>query len=613
MKKFIKNFFYLLKKTRIKVYEWIFKINPRVLNISYILISFFSFFGGLLAIFFVGNLYTPTVAQNLIPYINFICWSISILYFIQIILLILPGGRRFSLINLLIKIIFILTLNYFVYFIPDFISNYLNELSYIYYYKLFLIFIVFLRTISHWIENIYRFTKQHPAKIFILSFIFIIIIGSFLLLLPAATYEDIKYEDSLFITVSAVCVTGLSTLNIATTFTWLGKLIILILIQIGGLGIMTITSFLALSFTRSDLSLKEQQGLGFSIGASTYKEVLKNLYAVILITLFFESIGAILIYFSTPAGEFNTISQHVFFAIFHAIAAFCNAGFSNVDGGMMNSVFVGNYLSIFTIGGLIIFGGLGFFVINSFVNNFFLYIKNFFRKIFNKSKIIRPKIVNINNIIVVRTTIILLVIGMAVILILEANKGLASYNWFDKIVQAFFCSVTPRTAGFNTLDFAIFSPATVMFIIILMWIGASPGSTGGGIKTTSLALAFLNARSLGKNQEKIIFKKRSIGNSSIQKAFVIIVFSLLTIFIGTILVCAFDPHLGFMNIMFEVFSAFGTVGLTLGITPSLSLASKIVIITEMFIGRMQFIILFLAIIRKAKQRLIKYPEIDVNL
>ncbi|HQD33933.1 MAG TPA: potassium transporter TrkG [Bacteroidales bacterium] len=613
MKKFIKNFFYLLKKTRIKVYEWIFKINPKVLNLSYILISFFSFFGGLLTIFFIGNLYTPTVAQNLIPYINFICWSISIVYLIQIILLILPGGKRFSWINLSIKIIFILTLNYFVYYIPDFISSYLDELSYIYYYKLFLIFIVFLRTISHWIENIYHITKQHPAKIFILSFIFIIIIGSFLLLLPAASYEDIKYEDSLFISVSAVCVTGLTTLNIATTFTWLGKLIILILIQIGGLGIMTITSFLALSFTRSDLSIKEQQGLGFSIGASTYKEVLKNLYAVILITLFFESIGAILIYFSTPAEEFNTISQHVFFAIFHSVSAFCNAGFSNVDGGMMNSVFVGNYLSIFTIGGLIIFGGLGFFVIKSFVDNFFLNIKNFFRKIFNKSKIIRPKIVDINRIIVVRTTIILLLLGMAVILILEANKGLSSYNWFDKIVQAFFCSVAPRTAGFNTLDFAIFSPATVMFIIILMWIGASPGSTGGGIKTTSLALAFLNARSLGKSQENIIFKKRTIGNGSIQKAFVIIVFSLLTIFVGIILVSAFDPHLGFMNIMFEVFSAFGTVGLTLGITHNLSLASKIVIIIEMFIGRMQFIILFLAIIRKAKQRLIKYPEIDVTL
>ena len=489
----------------------------------------------------------------------------------------------------------------------------MDELSYIYYYKLFLIFIVFLRTISHWIENIYHITKQHPAKIFILSFIFIIIIGSFLLLLPAASYEDIKYEDSLFISVSAVCVTGLTTLNIATTFTWLGKLIILFLIQIGGLGIMTITSFLALSFTRSDLSIKEQQGLGFSIGASTYKEVLKNLYAVILITLFFESIGAILIYFSTPSEEFNTISQHVFFAIFHSVSAFCNAGFSNVDGGMINNVFVGNYLSIFTISGLIIFGGLGFFIIKRLVDNFFLKIKNFFRKIFNKSKIIRPKIVDINRIIVVRTTIILLLLGIAVILILEANKGLSSYNWFDKIVHAFFCSVAPRTAGFNTLDFAIFSPATVMFIIILMWIGASPGSTGGGIKTTSLALAFLNARSLGKSQENIIFKKRTIGNGSIQKAFVIIVFSLLTIFVGIILVSAFDPHLGFMNIMFEVFSAFGTVGLTLGITHNLSLASKIVIIIEMFIGRMQFIILFLAIIRKAKQRLIKYPEIDVTL
>ncbi len=613
MKKFIKKLFYLLKIIRIKIFEWISKINPRVLNLTYILISFFSFFGGILTIFFIGKVYTPAVANDLVPYINFICWSVSILYIIQIILLILPGGRRFSWINLFIKILFISTLNYFVYYIPDFISGYLHELHYIYYYKLFLIFLVFLRTISHWIENIYRITKQHPAKIFILSFIFIIIVGSILLLLPAATYGNVKYEDSLFITVSAVCVTGLTPLNIATTFTWLGKLIILILIQIGGLGIMTITSFLALSFTRSDLSLKEQQGLGFSIGTSTYREVLKNLYLVVLITLFFESIGAVLIYFSVPANHFNTVSQHVFFAIFHSVSAFCNAGFSSIDAGMMNSAFVNNYLGIFTISGLIIFGGLGFFVIKSFVDNLFLNIKNFFRKLFKKDKIIKPRIVNINNIIVIRTTIILLILGILVILVLEANRGLNGFNWFNKIVHAFFCSVTPRTAGFNTIDFAIFSPATIMFIIILMWIGASPGSTGGGIKTTSIALAFLNARSLGRSQEKIRYKNKTISNASIQKAFVIIVFSLLTIFIGIIFICAFDPHLGFMNIMFEVFSAFGTVGLSLGITPYLSLASKIVIIIEMFIGRMQFIILFLAIIRKAKQRLIKYPEIDLNL
>ncbi len=613
MKKFIKKLFYLLKIIRIKIFEWISKINPRLLNLTYILISFFSFFGGILTIFFIGKVYTPAVANDLVPYINFICWSVSILYIIQIILLILPGGRRFSWLNLFIKILFISTLNYFVYYIPDFISGYLHELNYIYYYKLFLIFLVFLRTISHWIENIYRITKQHPAKIFILSFIFIIIVGSILLLLPAATYENVKYEDSLFITVSAVCVTGLTPLNIATTFTWLGKLIILILIQIGGLGIMTITSFLALSFTRSDLSLKEQQGLGFSIGTSTYREVLKNLYLVVLITLFFESIGAVLIYFSVPANHFNTVSQHVFFAIFHSVSAFCNAGFSSIDAGMMNSAFVNNYLGIFTISGLIIFGGLGFFVIKSFVDNLFLYIKNFFRKLFKKDKIIKPKIVNINNIIVIRTTIILLILGILGILVLEANRGLNGFNWFNKIVHAFFCSVTPRTAGFNTIDFAIFSPATIMFIIILMWIGASPGSTGGGIKTTSIALAFLNARSLGRSQEKIRYKNKTISNASIQKAFVIIVFSLLTIFIGIIFICAFDPHLGFMNIMFEVFSAFGTVGLSLGITPDLSLSSKIVIIIEMFIGRMQFVILFLAIIKKTKQRLIKYPEVDLNL
>ncbi|HHW59960.1 MAG: potassium transporter TrkG [Bacteroidales bacterium] len=612
MKKLLKQFFYFLKLTSIKIFEWFYKVNPKILRFCNIILSFLSIFAGLLTIFLLGNLYTPTVGHNLEPYIDFISWSISIIYLIQIILLILPGGKKFSWSNLLLKMIFIITINYFVYFIPDFISPYLHDVGYIHYYKLFLIFLVFIRTISLLAQNLYKISI-HPAKIFIISFIIIIIIGSLLLLLPAATYRDIKYEDSLFVTVSAVCVTGLTTVNIASTFTWFGKLIIIILIQLGGLGIMTITSFLALSFTRTDLSIKEQQGLEFNLGSSSFREIKKNLYAIILITALFESIGAILIYFSVPDIYFDNLAQHIFFAIFHSVSAFCNAGFSNLPDGMMNEVFVNNYLSIFTISGLIIFGGIGFFVINSLLKNINFKFKNLIRKIFNKPKIIKPKIININNLIVTRTTLILIILAIAVILILESNNSLISYNWFDKVVQAFFCSVTPRTAGFNTLDFASFTPATIMFIIILMWIGASPGSTGGGIKTTSIALAFLNAISIGRNQDKITFKNRTISNITVQKSFVIIVFSLLTILIGIIFVCAFDPHLGFMNIMFEVFSAFGTVGLTLGITPNLSLASKIVIIIEMFVGRMQFVILFLAIIKRAKRRLIKYPEIDLYL
>ena len=196
------------------------------------------------------------------------------------------------------------------------------------------------------------------------------------------------------------------------------------------------------------------------------------MYAIILITALFESIGAILIYFSVPDIYFDNLAQHIFFAIFHSVSAFCNAGFSNLPDGMMNEVFVNNYLSIFTISGLIIFGGIGFFVINSLLKNINFKFKNLIRKIFNKPKIIKPKIININNLIVTRTTLILIILAIAVILILESNNSLISYNWFDK-VAAFFCSVTPRTAGLY-FNFASFTPATIMFIIILMWIGASP-------------------------------------------------------------------------------------------------------------------------------------------
>ena len=200
---------------------------------------------------------------------------------------------------------------------------------------------------------------------------------------------------------------------------------------------MTITSF-SFIITRTDLSIKEQ-GLEFNLGSSSFREIKKNLYAIILITALFESIGAILIYFSVPDIYFDNLAQHIFFAIFHSVSAFCNAGFSNLPDGMMNEVFVNNYLSIFTISGLIIFGGIGFFVINSLLKNINFKFKNLIRKIFNKPKIIKPKIININNLIVTRTTLILIILAIAVILILESNNSLISYNCLIK--QHVFLSV----------------------------------------------------------------------------------------------------------------------------------------------------------------------------
>lgn len=453
-------------------------------------------------------------------------------------------------------------------------------------------------------------TFLNPAQIFILSFITIIFIGAFLLMLPKATTNGISYLDALFVSTSAVCVTGLSTVDVQYSFTHFGHYILMFLFQIGGLGILTFTSFFS-HFFKGESSYENQLVLQDMTGANKVGEVFKLLKNILLITFSIELIGAILIFSSLSSTQIPNLYDRGFYAAFHSVSAFCNAGFSTMSGNLNEPIFQYNYFLHLNVVWLLIMGGLGFPI----VSNTLFYIKFKFEKLIapitNKKVQYRPWIMNLNSRIIIITSLSLIVIGTIVIYILEYHNTLEQHSGFGKWVQALFAATTPRTAGFNTLNMGQFTDIALMITILLMWIGASPISTGGGIKTSTFAIAVLNIISLARGKTRIEIFRRQISENTVQRAFAVILLSLFIIGIGTALLVFFDGDKGLMKLAFESFSAFSTVGLSLGITSSLTSESKIVLIFLMFIGRVSMLSILIALMRKEKYKNYRYPSENV--
>ncbi len=453
--------------------------------------------------------------------------------------------------------------------------------------------------------------KFGPGRILILSFVVLILIGTFLLILPASTVGGIHFIDALFTSTSAVCVTGLIVLDTASAFTPFGKSVIMILFQIGGIGMMTFTSFFGFFF-KGNFSYSSQIYIKDFVNSDQLSDLFQVIFKILFFTIFIEAIGAIIIFISLPSEFLNSIGERWFFSVFHSISAFCNAGFSTLEYGLYELPVRFNYTIQLVVVALIILGGIGFTVMLHLYDALKVYLKkirNFIDKKESKSQL--PYKFNLNTLIVIRTTVILIIIGTILMYILEYNYTLTEHKGIGKFVNALFEAVTPRTAGFNSVDLNQMSFAAIMLTILLMWIGASPGSTGGGIKTTTFALAFLNILSLAKGKDRVEFNKRHIPAQSIRRAFAVISLSL--IFIGfSIFILSFtDPKLGFLELCFEVFSAFSTVGLSLGITGSLSDSGKLVMVVIMFVGRVGAITLLISIFRKAKSLRYQYPQEDI--
>ncbi|MEB2783428.1 TrkH family potassium uptake protein [Algoriphagus persicinus] len=450
--------------------------------------------------------------------------------------------------------------------------------------------------------------KLSPSLVFILSFVLLILVGAGLLSLPEATTHDIGFIDALFTSTSAVCVTGLIVLDTAKDFTFFGQVVIMILFQIGGLGIMVFTSFFGFFF-KGSYSIENRLFIRDYINENNVNEIYTTLFKIISFTVLVEGLCAFMIYHFTDAAAFSGRGDHVFFSLFHAISGFCNAGFSTLSNGLYQEGFRESYNMHLVIAFAIVLGGIGFPV----VLNYYSYLKHVMvgsmKSVLGIEKYRHTsRISSVNTRLVVYTTAILLGVGMVVYAISEQDATLKGLSTYGKFVTTVFGAVTPRTAGFNTVDMRELTVPTVLIYLFLMWVGASPGSTGGGLKTSTFAVAILNTFSIASGKTRVEVFRRQISNETLKKAFAVISLSVLVMGFGVFLLMIFDSELALMDVAFEVFSAFSTVGLSLGITSQLSTGSKLVLMAIMLIGRVGTLTILIAVVRKIGEQRYKYPE-----
>lgn len=472
------------------------------------------------------------------------------------------------------------------------------------------VFTVFIREFAALKIDLKR-TVINPAQLFIISFLVIIVIGALLLMLPETTHSRISFIDAMFTSTSAVCVTGLLVVDTGSFFTESGQTIIILLIQIGGIGIMTFASYFSYFF-RGDSTYKSQLAIREMTNTEKIGEVFSTLKKIILITLLIEGTGALLIFQSIDSTVLPVLSDRIFFSVFHSVSGFCNAGFSTLENSFYEASYRFNYPLHLTIASLFILGGLGFPIVLNLLKYLRTKIKSYFLILFGKKYLVSsPWIININTRIVLFTSLILAVFGTLFFFLFEYNNTLSDHSFTGKIVTAFFGAVTTRTAGFNTVDTASLKISTILIVIFLMWIGASPGSTGGGIKTSTFAIAVLNVLSIAKGKSRLEIFKREISSISVNRAFAIIILSITVILISIFLISFFDPDKALLNIFFECVSAYSTVGLSRGITAELSTASKSILILTMFIGRINMLTILIAIFKKVSSENYRFPTENI--
>lgn len=474
------------------------------------------------------------------------------------------------------------------------------------------VFVTFIREISDHDFNLNR-TFLNPAQFFILSFLSLVLVGALLLMMPNATTKPLSFIDALFTATSAVCVTGLIVVDTATYFTTFGQVIIMGLIQIGGLGILTFVTYFSYFF-KGGVSYETQASISEMSYMRGMGDVVSTLKSILYVTFAVEAVAAALIYISIYDIPDMDWSEQLFFSVFHAISAFCNAGFSTFSAGMYDDALRFNYPLQLIIATTFIFGGMGFVI----VVNVLRYLRDRAERLIyrhDQRYIYRPWLLNINSRITLITTGALLLVGLIGVMIFEYNNVLADHrSFFGKLVTGLFTAATPRTAGFNTIDMGELAFPTIMLTIFLMWIGASPNSTGGGIKTSTFAIALLNTLSLARGQTNVEVFKRQIADISIRRAFSIMWLSLLVIGMGVTLISYDQPELDLIKVVFECFSAYSTVGLSLNLTTELSDFSKMVVSVIMFVGRVSMLTIFIALLKNRRQRNYRYPteEITIN-
>lgn len=466
-------------------------------------------------------------------------------------------------------------------------------------------------TIIHSSRQVFTVIQHRirPSLLFIFSFAFVILTGTGLLMLPNATIHGIHFVDALFTATTSVCVTGLTTVDVATQFTAAGHIIILLLIQVGGIGVMTFTSFFALSFM-GETSINSQLILKDMLSEERLGGLFKVVINILFVTLFIEAIGAYLIFQSVSGTLPGGTSEELFYAVFHSVSGFCNAGISTLSGNLNDPLVQTNYWLRIIISGLVIFGGLGFPILFNYLKLLRHVVINSFNIVIGKQKhyIHTPHIINAHSYIVITSTIVLILVGSLSYLFFEYNNTLAGLPTEGKLATALLGGVTPRTAGFNPTNIGMLSPTTLVIMLILMFIGAGPMSTGGGIKVTAMFVALAATFNIMRNKRDVEVRGRRITTYTIRRSLAVIVVYLTWLMLATIVLSWTEKGIPLFSLVFELVSALSTVGLSINLSPLLSETGKMVVIVSMFIGRIGVLTFFTSLMKEYKEQVYAYPK-----
>lgn len=453
--------------------------------------------------------------------------------------------------------------------------------------------------------------RTNPSLLMSGSFLFFILIGSFILMLPKCTLQPMSYTDALFVSTSAVCITGLTPVDVAATFTPAGLAVIAVLMQIGGLGVLTFTSFFALFFS-GNASVYNQLLIRDLIYSKTMNSLIPTLLYILGFTMVIEIAGAAAIYFAIPDSLGLQGADKFIFAGFHSLSSFCNAGFSCLPDGMANPILMADGMSVYLVTSVLIFAGaIGFPILVNFKDILAGQIRRLWGRIRHRRTNVPLHLFDLNTKLVLATSLSILAISTAAFLILESNNTLAGMSPAEKVVQSLFNSLTPRSAGFVSVNPSEFMSVTLFIVVIQMWIGGSSQSLGGGIKVNTVAAILLNVRSVITGRRRAWAFDRTLSVGSIRRANAVVALAAGAFIVFGVTVLLLEPHMPLKALLFEVSSALFTVGSSLGITSALSDPSKVVMCVAMFVGRVGIISLLAGLAGTRRDFSDYFPEENI--
>lgn len=461
---------------------------------------------------------------------------------------------------------------------------------------LLILLVIDLAKVSTFIDLI----KLEASTMFIISFVILIGGGTLLLMLPEMTTDHLgsDWMTALFTATSASCVTGLIVVDTATYFSFKGQLVILFLIQLGGLNIISFATFFASLYSKG-AGIKHHSMMQDFFSSGSLFDAKALLRQIIFLTILIEGIGTVVLYSLWDSSiNFTSDSQKLYYSIFHSISAFNNAGFSLFTNGLYEPLVRHSYILHLAIGGLIFFGSLGFST-----------IRDVFGIAAMKERMRLPwKKLQLSSQISLYSSIILIAFGGIIFYLIEKDNTLTGQNYFEAGISSVFQAITCRTAGFNTVDISLLSVPTLILMIFLMFIGASSGSTGGGIKTSTFTLIMVSAIATLRGKRNLELFRHNIAWELLNKAFSIFIFSASFVFTATFFLSILEPETDILRLLFEEVSAFGTVGLSTGITADITTESKLILIFTMFVGRIGTLTIGFALSKKVMTVAYRYPN-----